>query len=134
FTGQQSNAAGVGASDLTYYFPERHFRTSQGRWASPDPGGLGAVDMSDPQTLNRYAYVRNSPLNAIDPEGLDGWDEWGGGGWGGSINISFGSGGFNIGGGIWGSMNCMGVPCGNSAIVQAAQAVAQAIKTRNWAS
>lgn len=27
---------------------------------------------ADPQTWNRYAYVRNSPLNTVDPSGLDG--------------------------------------------------------------
>jgi hypothetical protein len=33
---------------------------------SPDPAG---GSLSDPQTLNRYAYVRNSPLAATDPTG-----------------------------------------------------------------
>ena len=38
------------------------------RWMTPDPVG-GHTE--DPQTLNRYAYVRNNPLNLIDPTGLD---------------------------------------------------------------
>jgi len=42
----------------------------QGRWISPDPAGLGAVNMENPQTWNRYAYVENGPLNAVDPLGL----------------------------------------------------------------
>jgi RHS repeat-associated protein len=42
----------------------------QGRWPSPDPAGLAAVDLSDPQSLDRYAYVLNDPLNLIDPLGL----------------------------------------------------------------
>jgi len=52
-----------------YDFPARDYGI-QGRWPSPDPAGLSASDLSDPQTLNRYAYVRNSPLTQIDPLGL----------------------------------------------------------------
>lgn len=37
---------------------------------TPDPAGLAAVDLSNPQSLNRYAYVLNSPVNFIDPLGL----------------------------------------------------------------
>ena len=43
---------------------------TQGRWVSPDPSGLSAVDPTNPQTWNRYAYVANSPLDTIDPSGL----------------------------------------------------------------
>jgi RHS repeat-associated protein len=32
-----------------------------GRWLSPDPAGLGAVDPSNPQSWNRYAFVLNDP-------------------------------------------------------------------------
>jgi len=42
-----------------------------GRWLSPDPVGLGAVDPSNPQTWNRYSYVYNNPLSLIDPLGED---------------------------------------------------------------
>lgn len=42
-----------------------------GRWLSPDPAGLGAVDPSNPQTWNRYAYVMNNPMSLIDPFGED---------------------------------------------------------------
>jgi RHS repeat-associated protein len=67
FTGQNSNnVTGL------YDFPAREYSAIQGRWISPDPAGLGAVDSSDPQTWNRYAYVRNSPLDTTDPLGLDG--------------------------------------------------------------
>jgi RHS repeat-associated protein len=51
-----------------YDFPGREYGI-QGRWPSPDPAGLSAAFLKDPQTLNRYAYVRNSPLRLIDPEG-----------------------------------------------------------------
>ncbi len=72
--------ASIGTTDLSftgmnqdtvanlYDFPGREYGI-QGRWPSPDPAGLSAVFLKDPQTLNRYAYVRNSPLGLIDPEG-----------------------------------------------------------------
>jgi len=46
----------------------------QGRWLSPDPAGLGAVDPANPQTWNRYAYVGNNPLSLIDPLGADAYE------------------------------------------------------------
>jgi len=48
----------------------RRYSPVQGRWISPDPAGLGAVDPSNPQTWNRYAYVLNNPAVLIDPLGL----------------------------------------------------------------
>ncbi|HEV2350589.1 MAG TPA: RHS repeat-associated core domain-containing protein [Terriglobia bacterium] len=43
---------------------------TQGRWISPDPAGLAAVDLTNPQSLNRYAYVVNNPTGFVDPLGL----------------------------------------------------------------
>ena len=48
----------------------REYSPSQGRWWTPDPAGLAAVDPSNPQSWNRYAYVNGSPLNSTDPLGL----------------------------------------------------------------
>ncbi|MHB8527025.1 MAG: RHS repeat domain-containing protein [Candidatus Acidiferrales bacterium] len=42
----------------------------QGRWPSPDPAGTAAVDPSNPQSWNRYAYVLNNPNLFVDPLGL----------------------------------------------------------------
>jgi RHS repeat-associated protein len=74
FTGQGGPGWGNGGdgsmSNTTYWFPERQYRSSQGRWLSPDPVGLGAVNASNPQSWNRYAYVVNNPLSVIDPRGL----------------------------------------------------------------
>jgi RHS repeat-associated protein len=53
----------------TYEFPAREY-SDQGRWASPDPAGFAAVSLSDPQTLNRYSYVRNNALALTDPSGM----------------------------------------------------------------
>lgn len=52
-----------------YDFPAREYGI-QGRWPSPDPAGLAAVDVYDPQTWNRYSYSRNSPCSFADPTGL----------------------------------------------------------------
>ena len=64
FTGMNQDTA----SNL-YDFPAREYGI-QGRWPSPDPAGLSAASLSNPQTLNRYAYASNSPLNLTDPTGL----------------------------------------------------------------
>jgi RHS repeat-associated protein len=47
-----------------------------GRFSSPDPV---AGDIGDPQSLNRYSYVRNRPLDFVDPTGMYGCgaaDNW----------------------------------------------------------
>jgi RHS repeat-associated protein len=48
----------------------RKYHSSQGRWISPDPAGLDAVDPTNPQTWNRYSYVGNEPCSRIDALGL----------------------------------------------------------------
>ncbi len=66
FTGQtQDTTPGL------YDFLFRQLSTAQGRWLVPDPAGLAAVDLTNPQTWNRYAYATNSPLSNIDILGLD---------------------------------------------------------------
>jgi RHS repeat-associated protein len=49
-------------------FGARFDASQWGRFMSPDP--LGG-HQGDPQTLNKYVYVRNNPLNITDPTGLD---------------------------------------------------------------
>jgi RHS repeat-associated protein len=51
-------------------FTFRRYAPVQGRWISPDPAGLAAVDPTNPQSWNRYAYVANNPLSYVDPLGL----------------------------------------------------------------
>jgi RHS repeat-associated protein len=53
---------------------------TSGRWLTPDPAGMAAMDLSNPQTWNRYAYVTNNPVSATDPSGLDEDDDGGGNG------------------------------------------------------
>jgi RHS repeat-associated protein len=52
------------------HFGAREYAKTQGRWLSPDPAGLAAVDPTNPQTWNRYAYVLNNPVSFTDPTGL----------------------------------------------------------------
>ncbi|HMG86729.1 MAG TPA: RHS repeat-associated core domain-containing protein [Terracidiphilus sp.] len=47
----------------------RQYSNAQGRWMMPDPYA-GSYDASNPQSMNRYAYVLNNPLAAADPLGL----------------------------------------------------------------
>ena len=47
----------------------RQYESNAGRWTSPDPYD-GSIDANNPQTLNRYAYVGNMPMNFTDPSGL----------------------------------------------------------------
>lgn len=68
------------------YFLARYYSAAQGRFTSPDewaggivdpftgqqvgkPGPLPYADITDPQTINKYAYVRNNPLRYTDPDG-----------------------------------------------------------------
>jgi len=48
----------------------RQYSSTFGRWTTPDPYG-GSYDLSNPQSMNRYAYVGGSPFGAVDPSGLD---------------------------------------------------------------
>ena len=48
----------------------RQYSSTLGRWMHPDPAGLAAVDPSNPQSWNRYAYVDDDPLNLTDSSGL----------------------------------------------------------------
>jgi RHS repeat-associated protein len=48
------------------YFLARYYSSTQGRFTSPD---LAAGKRGNPQTLNRYSYVKNNPLKYIDPFG-----------------------------------------------------------------
>jgi len=65
FTGQNDDTV----SSL-YDFTFREYSPSQGRWVSPDPAGVAAVSLTNPQSWNRYGYVGNNPLSWVDPLGL----------------------------------------------------------------
>ncbi|MBI3324328.1 MAG: VCBS repeat-containing protein [Candidatus Omnitrophica bacterium] len=65
FTGQRRDA-----STALYFYQARYYDPHLGRFTQPDPL---VPDPGDPQTLNRYAYVRNNPVNLVDPSGYKFW-------------------------------------------------------------
>jgi RHS repeat-associated protein len=68
FTGQTQDV--IQGPTGMYDFLFRQYSPSQSRWIVPDPAGLAAVDLTNPQTWNRYAYVGNNPLINVDRLGL----------------------------------------------------------------
>jgi len=50
----------------------RQYSPGKGRWMSPDPYD-GSYDLTNPQSFNRYVYVRNNPLGMVDPSGKNGY-------------------------------------------------------------
>jgi RHS repeat-associated protein len=55
------------------YFGARYYGSTMGRWMSPDwsasPEAVPYADLTDPQTLNLYGYVRNNPMSHADADG-----------------------------------------------------------------
>jgi RHS repeat-associated protein len=62
FTGMERDTET--GNDHTWF---RGYEWSLGRWLSPDPL---AGDITNPQSLNRYAYVLNNPTTLTGPLGL----------------------------------------------------------------
>src|SRR5262249_10302392 len=54
-----------------YHTLFRYYNPRLGVWLTTDPAGMGAADLTDPQSLNRDAYSDNDPINFFDPFGLD---------------------------------------------------------------
>ena len=61
YTGQR-----VDQESGLYYYRARHYSPAWGRFLQPDPVGYSAG-------ANLYGYVRNDPLNAVDPSGNCPW-------------------------------------------------------------
>ena len=68
FTGKERDPIAEGGKD---YFPARYYANTLFRWLSPDPAGKKAANLTDPQTWNMCAYVRNNPTTLTDPTGLE---------------------------------------------------------------
>jgi RHS repeat-associated protein len=55
------------AESNLFLTPARSYGSTPGRWMSPDPA---AGNATNPQSLNRYAYVLNNPTSLTDRTGL----------------------------------------------------------------
>jgi RHS repeat-associated protein len=59
------------------YFGARYMASTMGRFMSPDwsddPVAIPYSDLSNPQTLNLYAYAGNNPLKNVDEDGHEVW-------------------------------------------------------------
>jgi RHS repeat-associated protein len=57
------------------YFGARYYSSAMGRFATPDwadkPTTVPYSELSDPQSLNLYSYVRNRPTAFVDDDGHD---------------------------------------------------------------
>jgi RHS repeat-associated protein len=60
---ERSNVTGLD------YAINRQYDSRQGRFTQPDPLGMAAASLADPQSLNMYSYVGNDPVNRVDPDG-----------------------------------------------------------------
>jgi len=67
FTGEQGAVPGL------IYLRARFYDPYLNRFLSPDPI---IPDFTQPQSLNKYVYCLNNPINMVDPAGLEGIPLW----------------------------------------------------------
>jgi RHS repeat-associated protein len=70
FTGYERD----GATGLDYA-NARMYNSARGRFMQSDPAGQRSANLELPESLNRYAYASNDPVNNIDPTG-EGSEYW----------------------------------------------------------
>lgn len=111
FTGQRN----VGATGLVHYV-SRDYDPALGRFLQPDSL---VPDPMDPQDFNVYGYVKNDPLNRVDPTGHLSW-----GGFFGGVRSVFGAVGRGLGtigrgiGAAWSGAKWLGRNVWNSSPVR----------------
>jgi RHS repeat-associated protein len=73
FTGKERDTESCAPGTCLDNFGARFDASSMGRFMSPDWSAkvtpVPYAKLSDPQSLNLYAYVRNSPMSRFDPNG-----------------------------------------------------------------
>jgi RHS repeat-associated protein len=68
FTGHERDVV-AGDNHSVDYMHARFYNAAMGRFLSVDPSSDLAAAITRPQRWNRFAYVRNNPINALDPDG-----------------------------------------------------------------
>jgi RHS repeat-associated protein len=72
FTGKLRDGTAATETGLDY-FGARYYANWTGRFVTPDwgsnPSPIPYSNIEDPQSLNRYSYVRNIPTASTDPDG-----------------------------------------------------------------
>jgi RHS repeat-associated protein len=67
------------------YFGARYYGSTMGRWMSPDwsasPTPVPYAELRNPQSLNLYTYLNNSPVTRTDPDGHGDDYCWAAAGW-----------------------------------------------------
>jgi RHS repeat-associated protein len=53
------------------YANQRYYNSNAGRFYTPDPKGMRAVNFKNPTSWNMYSYGTDDPVNRNDPSGLD---------------------------------------------------------------
>jgi len=69
FTGHERDTTFSNDLDYLDYMHARYYNPTTGRFLSMDPVVDIAFAMLNPQSWNRYSYVRNNPINRTDPTG-----------------------------------------------------------------
>ena len=63
YTGMETDSTGL------LHTLWRKYDNLAGRWTTTDPYNP-SMNVTDPQSFNRYTYVNNDPINSVDPQGL----------------------------------------------------------------
>jgi len=70
FSGKERDAQ-TGESGLDNFGARAYSSNLVGKFMQPDPAGLSAANLWNPQSFYLYGYVMNNPLTNVDPTGME---------------------------------------------------------------